>query len=92
MLQAQLVMDAAKQQWLLEHQLAARRAQKHVKMEQNNAKERELVREGQAEGGSSLVDEQASTNSFEARAKAAAARREEEEKLGPSWRVWPVKR
>jgi hypothetical protein len=51
-------------------------------MEQNNAKERELVREGQAEGGASLVDEQASTNSFEARAKAAAARREEEEKLG----------
>ena len=50
----------------LEQQLAARRAKKLVKMEQNNAKERELVREsqareGQAGGGASSVDDQAST-------------------------------
>jgi hypothetical protein len=59
-------MDAARQQLLLEQQLAARRAKKLVKMEQNNAKERELVREsqareGQAGGGASSVDDQAST-------------------------------
>jgi hypothetical protein len=64
-------MDAAKQQLLLEQQLAARRAKKLVKMEQNNAKERELVREsqareGQAGGGVSSVDDQASTSTLAA--------------------------
>ena len=69
LLQALLAMDAAKQQLLLEQQLAARRAMKIVKIEQNNDKERELVcesqaRKGQAGGCASSVDEQASTSSF----------------------------
>jgi hypothetical protein len=62
-------MNAAKQQLLLEQQLAARRAKKLVNIEQNNAEERELVcesqaQEGQAGGGASSVDEQASTSTL----------------------------
>ena len=64
-------MDAVKQQLLLEQQLAARRAKKLVKIEQNNANERELVcesqaREGQAGDQASSVDEQASTSTLAA--------------------------